>query len=103
MIDDITSAPITSTFLCDPVATNCAPLCNAYTNAEQAADRSNPQTFFAPSLCWTRQAVEGNNMSGVTVPTMIAPRSDGRQPRSGGAFFAASTARSLVATPLAAR
>ena len=27
MIEDITSAPITITFLCAPVATNCAPVC----------------------------------------------------------------------------
>ena len=39
--------------------------------AEQAALRSKPQQFLAPSLSWTTQAVEGKNMSGVTVQTIV--------------------------------
>src|ERR1700722_211698 len=69
-------------------------------NAEQAAERSNPHAPFAPSLFCTTHAVDGNNMSGVTVPTMINSISVGASPRCARAFFAASTAKSLVATPL---
>jgi hypothetical protein len=48
-------------------------------------------------------AVEGKNMSGVTVATMITSMSDGVMPRSAKVFLAASTARSLVATPLSTK
>src|SRR5581483_10119501 len=54
----------------------------------------------APSLCCTTQAVEGKNMSGVTVATMIAPIWSVASPRSASARQAAFTAKSLVATPL---
>jgi hypothetical protein len=53
-----------------------------------------------PSLSCTMQAVEGKNISGVTVPTMMASISAGLSPRWAKAFREASTARSLVATPL---
>ena len=41
------------------------------TKAEQAAERSKPHAFFAPRRSCTRHAVEGKNMSGVTVQTMM--------------------------------
>src|SRR5215469_16885530 len=103
MIELITSAPITSTFLCMPLSTSFAPTCNAYGNPEQAAERSNPQAPFAPILSCTRQAVAGNIMSGVTVATMITSTSLAAMPRFFRQHFAASTARSLVATPLSTR
>ena len=49
-------------------------------NAEHAADRSNPHALFAPIFACTRHAVLGNNMSGVTVPTMITSMSSGVRP-----------------------
>src|SRR5436853_6656479 len=96
MIEDITSAPMTRTFLWAPVAMNCAPDCRAYTKAEQAAERSKPQTFFAPSLSCTRQAVEGSNMSGVTVSTRIAWMSEGAMRRAAIDACAAATARPVL-------
>src|SRR5579872_488835 len=100
MIDDITSDPIAITRLCAPVEMNCAATCIEYKNAEQAAEMSNPHAPFAPSLSCTTHAVEGKNMSGVTVPTMMVSMSVGASPRCARAFRAASVARSLVATPL---
>ena len=38
---------------------------------EQAAETSNPHAFFAPMRSWIRHAVDGKNMSGVTVATMM--------------------------------
>jgi hypothetical protein len=38
---------------------------------EQAASMSNAAARRAPNFCWTRHAVDGNNMSGVIVATMI--------------------------------
>src|SRR5258708_33696109 len=38
---------------------------------ETAPGRWNPQTFLAPIFVCTRHALEGKNMSGVTVATMI--------------------------------
>ncbi len=99
MIELITSAPITITFLCIPLSTSFAPTCSAYGNPEQAADRSNPHAPFAPSLSCTRQAVAGKNISGVTVATIITSSSLASIPRLARHFFAASTERSLVATP----
>ena len=49
-------------------------------NAEHAADRSKPQARAAPILFCTRHAVLGNNMSGVTVPTMMRSMSCGVSP-----------------------
>src|SRR5277367_2029670 len=99
MIELMTSAPITITFLCTPLSTSFAPTCSAYGNPEHAADRSNPHALFAPSRSCTRQAVAGKNISGVTVATMITSISLPSIPRFARHTFAASTARSLVATP----
>src|ERR1700722_19699156 len=100
MIELIVSAPITITFLCTPLSTSFAPICSAYGNPEHAADRSNPHAPFAPILSCTRHAVAGKNMSGVTVATMITSTSAAVIPRFSRHTRAASTARSLVATPL---
>ena len=40
------------------------PVSRAKRKPEHAADKSNPQAFFAPILSCTKQAVAGNNMSG---------------------------------------
>ena len=67
----LASAPHTSTFLCAPLSTIFTPACSAYTNPEQPPETSNPHAPLAPILSCTRHAVEGNIMSGVTVPTMM--------------------------------
>ena len=67
---------------------------------EQPAETSNPHAPLAPILSCTRQAVDGNIMSGVTVPTMITSTSLGSMPRAARHFFAASTQMSLTPLPL---
>ena len=49
-----------------------------------------------PSLRCTMEATAGKVMSGVVVATMIRSTSAAVRPASSSAFFAASTARSLV-------
>ena len=56
-----------------------------------------PRRRFAPSAFCTRQAVDGKNMSGVTVHTMMASISDASIPRCASAHFAAAIAMSEVA------
>ncbi len=96
-IELILSAPTTSTFLCAPVSTNRAPVDRAKRNALQAAERSNPQAFFAPIFSWITQAVDGKSISGVTVATMMQSISSAEMPRRSRHCRIAGTARSLVA------
>jgi len=88
------------TFLWAPDSTSFAPTWRAKGKPEQAAERSKPQAWGAPSLCWTRQAVAGKDMSGVTVATMMTSSSEASMPRRERQILAASKAKSLVATPL---
>ena len=99
MMLDITSAPTTSACSTAPVATICQPTVNAYVNPEQAAPRSNPQARLAPIFGCSTQAVLGNIVSGVVVPTTMKPMSAGVRPASRIAPSAAGYARSDVATP----
>src|SRR5580704_3885951 len=102
-MEELTSDPITRTFLYCPDSTNFAPVFSAYTKPEQPAETSKPQVFSIPSLCCTRQAVEGYIMSGVTVPTTIRSTSCRLNGWTACSFFTASTAKSLAATPLSTR
>ena len=47
--------------------------CSAYKKPEQAAETSKQTAFAAPIFFCTKQAVEGKNMSGVTVATVLLP------------------------------
>src|SRR5258708_29919127 len=76
----ILSAPMTTTFLKRPLSIYIAPLVTAYRKPEQAALISNPQAFFAPTLSQTILAVDGNNISWVTVATMTQSISSGGIP-----------------------
>src|SRR5262245_16634095 len=67
---DIVSEPTTTTFECKPAATKAAPTEREYTNPQHAAERSNPQVCLIPSFSCSRQAVDGKNISGVTVATI---------------------------------
>ena len=60
---------------------------------------SKPQARLAPILSWTRQAVAGKSMSGVTVATMIRSSSEAAIPRRRSASRAASAASALVGVP----
>src|SRR6266436_2719030 len=95
----IVSLPITSTFLCVPAPTNCAPTVSAYAKPEQAAERSKPQAFFAPMRSCTRQAVAGKNMSGVTLASTIRSISAGSVLVCASTALAASVAMCEVAVP----
>src|SRR5581483_9214161 len=88
-------------FFCAPLSTIFTPASSAYTNPEQPPETSNPHAPVAPILFCTRQAVEGNIMSGVTVPTMIISTSLAAMPRMARHFFAASAQMSLTPSPLA--
>src|SRR6185312_15213508 len=65
-------------------------------NPEHAASKSNAAARLAPSLCCTRQAVEGNGMSGVMVATMIKSICSAVTPAMAMARRAASAPRSDV-------
>ena len=71
-------------------------------NPEQAACTSNAVTQGNPILCCKRQAVEGKDMSGVIVATMIRSMVSFPTPAFLTAFSAAFKAMSLVASPSAA-
>src|SRR5207247_11444472 len=81
---------------------NGAAVASAYTKPEQAPDRSKPHAFFAPILVWTRQALDGKNIAGVTVATMIKSNSAGSSPRFLHHRLAAAAPMSLVAWPFSA-
>ena len=78
---------MTRTLECAPLSTSLTPACSAKTNPEQPAETSNPHAPLAPILSCTRHAVEGNIMSGVTVPTMMTSTSVGCDAARGQAFF----------------
>ena len=82
-----------------PLAMNCEPTVNEYTNPQHAAERSNPHARDAFSLSCTRHAVDGNIMSGVTVPTMMRSMSSALMPRRSSASCAAAAASSEVPVP----
>ena len=63
---------------------------------------SKHTAFMAPSFFCTKQAVDGKNMSGVTVATMIRSISSAFTPAASMAFNAALVAMSLVASSSAA-
>ena len=73
---------MTRTRSCAPLAMNCEPTVSEYTNPQHAADRSNPHARDALSLSCTKHAVDGNIMSGVTVPTMMRSTSSAVMPRA---------------------
>ena len=77
----ITSAPITSARSAAPLATNCVPAARAKLKPLHAADRSNPRARLAPIWSWTRHAVAGKLMSGVTVATTMRSMSSAVIPR----------------------
>ena len=59
---------------------NWDPVVRANIKPEQAALRSNPQAFVAPTLWAIRLDVEGNSISGVTVAVMMTSISEGSMP-----------------------
>ena len=63
---------------------------------------SNATAFFAPILFCTMLAVDGKNMSGVTVPTIIMSMASGFMPAISMALLAALIERSDVASSSAA-
>ena len=77
----ILSEPTTTTFLWVPLEMNCPPVRRAKRKPLQAALRSNPQALVAPALWQASWAVEGKNMSGVTVATMTRSISSAAMPR----------------------
>jgi hypothetical protein len=91
------SAPMTRAVVRLPVLMKWRATCRAYKKPEQAAEMSKQTAFRAPSFFCTKQAVEGKNMSGVTVATMMSLISSGVTPAASMARRAASVARSLVA------
>src|SRR5512143_2926992 len=68
-------------------------------NPEQAAERSMPYARVAPIFAWRKHAVDGNGMSGVSVPTTTISRSAGSTPASSSAIRAALSQRSEFAVP----
>ncbi len=95
----ILSAPQTTTFLYRPLSIKDAPIVREYRNPEQAADKSNPQAFLAPSLSQAIFAVAGNTWSGVTVPTIRQSISSGCIPLFSHNCLTAGTTISEVAIP----
>src|SRR5688572_22156642 len=96
---DILSPPITITFLYLPDSTNLEPVSRPNKKPEQAAARSNPQAFLAPTLSQTILAVAGNIRSPVMVQQMIMSISVALIPRFFNNSFTAITAISDVALP----
>src|SRR5713226_6481311 len=89
------SAPITRAWRACPLLTKRSAMLMAYRNPVQAACTSKAGPC-APSCCWTREAPDGKNESGVEVPSTIRSVSSGRRPAAPSAFWAAATARSVV-------
>ena len=81
---------------------NSAAIARAYKNPEQAAEISNPKAFLAPILCWIRAAVDGKNISGVIVATMIRSISSGSILKRLRISLKAAVAISEEASPFAA-
>ena len=77
MIDDILSAPTTMTFLFLPVSMYCEAVTRANMKPLHAASMSKPKAFFSPHLAAVRFAVDGKNISGVTVAQIIISTSSG--------------------------
>ena len=77
IIEDILSPPTTMTFLFRPVSIYWAAVTRAKINPLQAARISKPKAFLSPHLAAVRLAVEGKNMSGVTVAHIIMSISSG--------------------------
>jgi hypothetical protein len=48
---------------------------NPYRNPEQEAEQSNAGIPETPKRAWSKQAVEGNTISGEVVETIIASKS----------------------------
>ena len=61
--------------------------------------KSNPQALVAPIFSCRTQAVDGKNISGVTVATMIRSISSAPIPLCSRTFRAAPSARALVGVP----
>ena len=97
MIELILSAPTMTTFLYCPLSTNLAPVVRAKMNPEQAALRSYPHEFTAPTLWAMRLAVEGKCMSAVTVATIMRSISAASIPRFSHNVLTASAPISDVA------
>ena len=58
----------------------CSAGSQAYKETRAGCARSNPQAFSAPTLSQTMLAVDGKNISGVTVPTIRQSISSGSMP-----------------------
>ncbi len=97
----MTSAPTTA-IRWAPLLINPPASSRPYKNPEQPALTSNAAGPRSPSLCCNQHAVDGNRVSGVEVPTMIASSSLGVRSAAVQARSRASAARSEVATPSSA-
>src|ERR1700722_14199231 len=95
----ILSPPTTTTFLYRPLSIKLAPIVKLYKKPEHAAAKSKLQAFFAPILSQTKFAVEGKNISGVTVPTISPSVSSGEMLRFLHNSSTAGAHRSDVAFP----
>ena len=95
----ILSAPTTTTFLYRPLSISAAPVVTPYRKPEQAASRSNPKAFLAPTLSQIILAVAGNNMSGVTVQQITQSISAGSMPRFLHSSITAGAPRSELPFP----
>ena len=97
--EESTSTPITRAFLYVPDCMKFFAVTRPYKNPVQAAFISKQAAFFAPIFDWTKHAVEGSGISGVTVATMRSSTSSGFNFASSSAFMAASAARALEGVP----
>jgi hypothetical protein len=83
------SDPITRADSTAPEATYWRAVSSPYRNPQQAASMSKQNARRAPIRSWTKQAVLGNIMSGVTVATTIMPTSAASRPAISSARRAA--------------
>ena len=93
-----TSAPTTSALVAAPLLIIASATVSAYTKPEHTACTSKAAQPWMPSFCCSRQAVDGNTMSGVDVATMIRSISSARTPAASSAASDAGSARSLAVT-----
>ena len=71
---------------------------NPYKNPEQEAETSKAPTGLQPNPRCTKQAVEGNTMSGDVVESTIASIAEASQPAASSARRPAAIARSDAAS-----
>src|SRR4030081_2466531 len=95
------SAPMTSTVSCACEVINCWAISKPKRKPAQAAEISRQAALVAPIFFCTKQAVAGNNISGVAVATRIISISAGEIPACAMAWSAAFAAMSLVCSSFA--